>query len=217
MPRGEQGPLWRALSFRVWAAAKNLGGELAMGSHHDGHSKEFLDLIKSIGEARSKEKEDRIVLREIKTLKRRINDVEIPNRKMKEYIIHLLYVEMLGHDASVDNIHVVKMTHHHSLLLKRTVLPHVVDLLVLVSSVLAFYHRFLHLFLWFSFSCLLILLFCLRVLRVVKNGAVDSGSNSEDQVFDVRSLYDALDQGSLNCVHCMLHPRVENLDCKLLR
>ncbi|KAL2326113.1 hypothetical protein Fmac_025171 [Flemingia macrophylla] len=33
------------------------------------------------------------------------------------------------------------MTHHHSLLLKRTVLPHVVDLLVLVSLVLAFYYR----------------------------------------------------------------------------
>ncbi|KAL2326390.1 hypothetical protein Fmac_025448 [Flemingia macrophylla] len=101
-----------------------------MGSHHHGHSKEFLDLIKSIGEARSKEKKDRIVLREIKTLKRRINDTEIPNHKMKEYIIRHLYVEMLGHDTSIDNIHVDKMTHHHSLLLKRTVLPHVVDLLV---------------------------------------------------------------------------------------
>ncbi|KAL2348756.1 hypothetical protein Fmac_002756 [Flemingia macrophylla] len=99
---------------------KSLGRELAMGSHHHGHSKEFLDLIKSIGEARSKAEEDRIVLREIETLKRRINDAEIPNRKMKEYIIRLLYVEMLGHDASFGYIHAVKMTHHHSLLLKRT-------------------------------------------------------------------------------------------------
>nr|KYP54408.1 AP-4 complex subunit epsilon-1 [Cajanus cajan] len=89
-----------------------------MGSQ--GQSKEFLDLIKSIGEARSKAEEDRIVLREIETLKRRINDADIPKRKMKEYIIRLLYVEMLGHDASFGYIHAVKMTHHDALLLKRT-------------------------------------------------------------------------------------------------
>ncbi|KAL9328372.1 hypothetical protein ACSQ67_003375 [Phaseolus vulgaris] len=97
---------------------KTLGRELAMGSH--GQSKEFLDLIKSIGEARSKAEEDRIVLREIETLKRRINDADTPKRKMKEYIIRLLYVEMLGHDASFGYIHAVKMTHDDALLLKRT-------------------------------------------------------------------------------------------------
>ncbi|CAJ1930804.1 unnamed protein product [Sphenostylis stenocarpa] len=97
---------------------KTLGRELAMGSH--GQSKEFLDLIKSIGEARSKAEEDRIVLRQIETLKRRINDADTPKRKMKEYIIRLLYVEMLGHDASFGYIHAVKMTHDDALLLKRT-------------------------------------------------------------------------------------------------
>ncbi|KAK9077851.1 hypothetical protein SSX86_006189 [Deinandra increscens subsp. villosa] len=85
-----------------------------------GQSKEFLDLVKSIGEARSKSEEDRIVLREIETLKRRINEPDIPKRKMKEYIIRLVYIEMLGHDASFGYIHAVKMTHDDSLLLKRT-------------------------------------------------------------------------------------------------
>uniref|UniRef100_A0A5B6Z1K6 Putative AP-4 complex subunit epsilon n=1 Tax=Davidia involucrata TaxID=16924 RepID=A0A5B6Z1K6_DAVIN len=85
-----------------------------------GQSKEFLDLVKSIGEARSKAEEDRIVLREIETLKRRISEPDIPKRKMKEYIIRLVYVEMLGHDASFGYIHAVKMTHDDSLLLKRT-------------------------------------------------------------------------------------------------
>ncbi|TKY70188.1 AP-4 complex subunit epsilon [Spatholobus suberectus] len=98
---------------------KTLGRELAMGSQGQ-HSKEFLDLIKSIGEARSKAEEDRIVLREIETLKRRISDADTPKRKMKEYIIRLLYVEMLGHDASFGYIHAVKMTHDDALLLKRT-------------------------------------------------------------------------------------------------
>lgn len=85
-----------------------------------GQSKEFLDLVKSIGEARSKAEEDRIVLHEIETLKRRIIEPDIPKRKMKEYIIRLVYIEMLGHDASFGYIHAVKMTHDDSLLLKRT-------------------------------------------------------------------------------------------------
>ncbi|GFP81537.1 ap-4 complex subunit epsilon [Phtheirospermum japonicum] len=85
-----------------------------------GQSKEFLDLIKSIGEARSKAEEDRIVVREIETLKARLSDPNTPKFKLKEYLIRLLYVEMLGHDASFGYIHAVKMTHDDNLLLKRT-------------------------------------------------------------------------------------------------
>ncbi|XP_040989498.1 AP-4 complex subunit epsilon [Juglans microcarpa x Juglans regia] len=100
---------------------KTIGRELAMGSQGGfGQSKEFLDLVKSIGEARSKAEEDRIVLHEIETLKRRISEPDIPKRKMKEYIIRLVYFEMLGHDASFGYIHAVKMTHDDTLLLKRT-------------------------------------------------------------------------------------------------
>ncbi|KZV20743.1 hypothetical protein F511_26589 [Dorcoceras hygrometricum] len=85
-----------------------------------GKSKEYLDLIKSIGEARSKAEEDRIVLREIETLKARWGDPNTSRLKMKEYIIRLLHVEMLGHDASFGYIHAVKMTHDEHLHLKRT-------------------------------------------------------------------------------------------------
>ncbi|XP_015897484.3 AP-4 complex subunit epsilon [Ziziphus jujuba] len=100
---------------------KTIGRELAMGSQGGfGQSKEFLDLVKSIGEARSKAEEDRIVLHEIETLKKRLSEPDIPKRKMKEYLIRLVYVEMLGHDASFAYIHAVKMTHDDNLLLKRT-------------------------------------------------------------------------------------------------
>ncbi|KAL0695416.1 hypothetical protein Bca4012_062596 [Brassica carinata] len=100
---------------------KTIGRELAMGSQGGfGQSKEFLDLVKSIGESRSKAEEDRIVLSEIDILKRKLLEPDIPKRKMKEYIIRLVYIEMLGHDASFGYIHAVKMTHHDTLLLKRT-------------------------------------------------------------------------------------------------
>ncbi|KAE9597930.1 putative adaptor protein complex AP-4, epsilon subunit [Lupinus albus] len=100
---------------------KSFGRELAMSSQSSfSQSKDFLNLIKSIGEARSKAEEDRIILNEIQTLKRHISDPNIPKRKMKEFIIRLVYIEMLGHDASFGYIHAVKMTHDDSLLLKRT-------------------------------------------------------------------------------------------------
>ncbi|KAJ6797853.1 AP-4 complex subunit epsilon [Iris pallida] len=100
---------------------KTFGRELAMGSQGGwNQSRDFLDLVKSIGECRSKAEEDRIVLGEIETLRRRISEPDVPRKKMKEFLIRLVYVEMLGHDASFGYIHAVKMTHDDSLLVKRT-------------------------------------------------------------------------------------------------
>ncbi|KAG9143583.1 hypothetical protein Leryth_020801 [Lithospermum erythrorhizon] len=98
---------------------QKIGRELAMASSQ-GQSKEFQDLIKSIGEARSKSEEDRIIVSEIETLKARITQPDIPKRKLKEFILRLVYIEMLGHDASFGYIHAVKMTHDENLSLKRT-------------------------------------------------------------------------------------------------
>jgi AP-4 complex subunit epsilon-1 len=85
-----------------------------------GTSKEFLDVVKAIGEAKSKAEEERIVTAEIETLKKKIAFPDVPRKKMKQYIIRLVYVEMLGHDASFGYIHAVKMTHDDNLLLKKT-------------------------------------------------------------------------------------------------
>lgn len=85
-----------------------------------GHlSKEFFELVKAIGESRSKQEEDRIIVSEAVTLKQRLAEPNVPPSKMKEYLIRSLYVEMLGHDASFSYIHAVKLTHNKNLLCKR--------------------------------------------------------------------------------------------------
>lgn len=86
------------------------------GSHL---SKDFFDLVKSIGESRSKQEEDKIIVNEVHVLKTKMSAKDVAPKKMKEYLIRMIYVEMLGHDASFGHIHGIKMAHHRSLLEKR--------------------------------------------------------------------------------------------------
>eukprot|EP00743_Colponemidia_sp_Colp-15_P002166 GILK01002351.1.p1 GENE.GILK01002351.1~~GILK01002351.1.p1 ORF type:complete len:1062 (-),score=193.43 GILK01002351.1:67-3252(-) len=86
------------------------------GSHL---SKELFELVKAIGESRSKQEEDKIIVNEVSVLKTKINESNIPAKKMKEYLIRAIYVEMLGHDASFAYIHAVKLAHDKALLAKR--------------------------------------------------------------------------------------------------
>lgn len=95
-----------------------------------GHlSKEFFELVKSIGESKSKQEEDRIIIHEVAQLKRKLGEVTATgggsssssqtNKKKKEFLIRLLYVEMLGHDAAFGYIKAVEMTASTNLLQKR--------------------------------------------------------------------------------------------------
>lgn len=85
-----------------------------------GHlSKEFFELVKSIGESRSKQEEDKIIVGEIAILKQHLSAPNISAKKMKEYMIRAVYAEMLGHDASFAYIHAVKLTHEKNLFAKR--------------------------------------------------------------------------------------------------
>ncbi len=86
------------------------------GSHL---SKELFDLIKSIGEARSKQEEDKIILNEAHQLTDRFKEKRIPDKKMKEYLIRAIYVELLGHNASFAHIAAINMSQSKSLKLKR--------------------------------------------------------------------------------------------------
>jgi AP-4 complex subunit epsilon-1 len=89
---------------------------MSSGSHL---SKEMHDLVKSIGETRSKQEEDKIILTEQAKLKDKINDKSISVRRQRENLIKSIYIEMLGHDASFSHIHAVNMTQNKQLSLKR--------------------------------------------------------------------------------------------------
>lgn len=82
-------------------------------------SKEMYDLIKSIGETRSKQEEDKIITTELNSLKSKINEKNISSKKQKENLIRAIYIEMLGHDASFAYIHAVNMTQSKVFSLKR--------------------------------------------------------------------------------------------------
>ncbi|PNH07811.1 AP-4 complex subunit epsilon [Tetrabaena socialis] len=62
--------------------------------------REFDNLVKAIGECKSKAEEDRIIVAELELLKVRLSDPKLDKSRGKEYMIRLIYCEMLGHDAS---------------------------------------------------------------------------------------------------------------------
>ncbi len=90
-------------------------------------SKEFFELLKAIGESKSKQEEDRIIAKEVQCLKQKleppppgVNPPLQSKKKAKEFLVRLLYVEMLGHDASFGYIKAVEMAASASLYHKRT-------------------------------------------------------------------------------------------------
>lgn len=86
------------------------------GSHL---SKDFFDLVKAIGESKSKQQEDNIIVDEISTLKKRMVEANVSKKKMKEFLIRLVYVEMLGHDASFGYIKAIELAAAKNLVQKR--------------------------------------------------------------------------------------------------
>eukprot|EP00536_Pseudo-nitzschia_multiseries_P008306 jgi/Psemu1/296860/fgenesh1_pm.209_\ len=90
-------------------------------------SKEFFELLKAIGESKSKQEEDRIMAKEVQCLKKKLAPVPTgatnplqSKKKSREFLVRLLYVEMLGHDASFGYIKAVEMAASASLYHKRT-------------------------------------------------------------------------------------------------
>ncbi|WIA23805.1 hypothetical protein OEZ85_013480 [Tetradesmus obliquus] len=76
-------------------------------------------LVKAIGECRSKQEEDRIIAAEVDTLKQRLSDPRLDKTRGREYMVRVIYCEMLGHDASFAYIPALQLASDPSLLTKK--------------------------------------------------------------------------------------------------
>ena len=82
--------------------------------------REFFDLVKAIGESKSKQEEDRIITEEVAFLKKKVVESGINKKKIKEYLVRAIYVEMLGQDASYAYIRSVELCASTNIAQKRT-------------------------------------------------------------------------------------------------
>jgi AP-4 complex subunit epsilon-1 len=89
---------------------------LGSGSHL---SRDFFELVKAIGESKSKQEEDRIVSDEVVRLKKKIPEAGLSKKTLKELLVRLVYVEMLGHDGSFGYIKAVELCASTNLIQKR--------------------------------------------------------------------------------------------------
>mmetsp|Transcript_32614 Transcript_32614/g.72040 ORF Transcript_32614/g.72040 Transcript_32614/m.72040 type:complete len:1058 (+) Transcript_32614:132-3305(+) len=85
---------------KIVAKLQNAKAMLKSGVASLGPDREFENLIRAIGEAKSKQEEDRILTVEVETLKQRLSDPKLDRTRGREYMVRLIYCEMLGHDAS---------------------------------------------------------------------------------------------------------------------
>eukprot|EP01091_Cochliopodium_minus_P017357 TRINITY_DN677_c0_g2_i1.p1 TRINITY_DN677_c0_g2~~TRINITY_DN677_c0_g2_i1.p1 ORF type:complete len:1212 (-),score=405.03 TRINITY_DN677_c0_g2_i1:36-3671(-) len=83
-----------------------------------GLSKDFFQLVKQIGESKSKQEEDMIIRGEVKILK---SEITLPenSKKMPEYLIRLIYCEMFGFPVEFGYIEAVNLTQSTKLSDKR--------------------------------------------------------------------------------------------------
>lgn len=76
-------------------------------------------LVKAIGECKSKAEEDRIISAEVDVLKQRLADPRLDKSRGREYMVRVMYCEMLGHDASWAYIPALQLASDPSLLTKK--------------------------------------------------------------------------------------------------
>eukprot|EP00049_Salpingoeca_infusionum_P018063 m.355581 g.355581 ORF g.355581 m.355581 type:complete len:1244 (+) comp17286_c0_seq1:170-3901(+) len=96
-----------------------LASQLAGANVPPGSSRDFCALIKAIGESGTNHEERRIIAREAKFLQEKMKQPSVSKKQMKEFLVRLMYCEMLGHEVEFGYIHAVKFTQHASLLEKR--------------------------------------------------------------------------------------------------
>ena len=80
---------------------------------------DFYDLVKAIGESKSKQEEDRIIIEEVAYLKKALQQTTTNKKKHKELVIRSLYVEMLGQDGTFAYLKIVELCASSNLVFKK--------------------------------------------------------------------------------------------------
>jgi AP-4 complex subunit epsilon-1 len=103
--------------------------------------RELQELVRLVGEAKSKQEEDRVITREIGILKERFADKDMSTKRFREFIVRLIYVDMLGQDASFGLVKAINLTQQKGVHDKRTgylasslLLSHNPELLILLVN-----------------------------------------------------------------------------------
>ena len=91
----------------------------SIGKKSPAWTREFDSLIRAIGECKSKAEEDSIMTQEVETLKPRLKDPRLDKRFLKELLIRLIYIEMLGHDASWGHVKALQACSETNLIIKK--------------------------------------------------------------------------------------------------
>eukprot|EP00760_Papus_ankaliazontas_P036666 PhM_4_TR8376/c0_g1_i1/m.65993/K12400/AP4E1; AP-4 complex subunit epsilon-1 len=83
--------------------------KLQKAKNSTAHSRQFFELIRSIGESKSKQEEDKIIAREVAVLKAKLAEESNDSKTTRELVIRVVYCEMLGHFAEFGYIHAIKL------------------------------------------------------------------------------------------------------------
>jgi hypothetical protein len=82
-------------------------------------SREFDELIRSIGECKSKGEEDAILARVVEIAKTRTKESRRDARTSKELLMFLIYIDMLGHDTNWARATVIQLCSDKNLSVKK--------------------------------------------------------------------------------------------------
>ncbi|XP_071352623.1 AP-4 complex subunit epsilon-1 [Trachinotus anak] len=77
------------------------------------------NLIRGITELRSKHEEEKLIQRELASIKEQISSPNTSMRQMKELMVRAIYCESLGYEASFSYIHAIKLAQQGTALEKR--------------------------------------------------------------------------------------------------
>ncbi|XP_010746455.3 AP-4 complex subunit epsilon-1 [Larimichthys crocea] len=77
------------------------------------------NLIRGITELTSKHEEEKLIQRELASIKEQVSSPNTSMRQMKELMVRAIYCEMLGYEASFSYIHAIKLAQQGTALEKR--------------------------------------------------------------------------------------------------